>query len=126
MKSVLTGLKEAAGLVSDGALVTLGGATFQRAPMEFVRELVRREKKNLNLIDREPAMDFDLLIGAGCAAMVRTGMLGFEVFGMAPNFRKKSEKGEIITKGGACQPIIARFQAAAMGLPSLPIKGMQR
>jgi glutaconate CoA-transferase subunit A len=124
MKSVLTGLEEAAGLVDDGALVTFGGATFSRAPMEFVRELVRQGKKDLNLIDREPAIDFDLLIGAGCVAMVRTGMLAFEVFGMAPNFRKKSEKGEIVTKEGACQPIIAGFRAAAMGLPSLPIKGM--
>jgi glutaconate CoA-transferase subunit A len=124
MKKVLTGLEEAAGLVNNGALVTFGGATFSRAPMEFVRELVRQGKKDLSLIDREPAMDFDLLIGAGCVAKVRTGMLAFEVFGMAPNFRKKSEKGEIVTKEGACQPIIAGFRAAAMGLPSLPIKGM--
>lgn len=124
MKKVLTGLEEAAGLVHDGDLITFGGATFHRAPMEFVRELVRQGKKDLNLIDREPAMDFDLLIGAGCVAKVRTGMLAFEVFGMAPNFRKKSEKGEIVTKEGACQPIIAGFRAAAMGLPSIPIKGM--
>jgi glutaconate CoA-transferase subunit A len=124
MKKVLTSLEEAARLVKDGDLVTFGGATFHRAPMEFVRELVRQGKKELNLIDREPAMDFDLLIGAGCVAKVRTGMLGFEVFGMAPNFRKKSEKGEIVTKEGACQPIIAGFRAAAMGLPSIPVKGM--
>jgi glutaconate CoA-transferase subunit A len=124
MKKVLTSLQEAAGFVEDGALVTFGGATFSRAPMEFVRELVRQGKKDLNLIDREPAMDFDLLIGAGCVAKVRTGMLGFEVFGMAPNFRRKSESGELVTKEGACQPIIAGFRAAAMGLPSIPIKGM--
>ena len=124
MKNVLTSLEEAAKLVKDGALITFGGATFHRAPMEFVRELVRQGKKELNLVDREPAMDFDLLIGAGCVATVRTAMLAFEVFGMAPNFRKKSESGEIITKEGACQPIISGFRAAAMGLPSLPVKGM--
>jgi glutaconate CoA-transferase subunit A len=124
MKMVLTSLEEAAGFVDDGALVTFGGATFSRAPMEFIRELVRQKRKDLSLIDREPAMDFDLLIGAGCVAKVRTGMLGFEVFGMAPNFRKKSESGELVTKEGACQPIIAGFRAAAMGLPSIPIKGM--
>jgi len=124
MKKVLTSLEEAAKLVNDGDLITFGGATFQRAPMEFVRELVRRGKKGLNLIDREPAMDFDLLIGAGCVDKVRTGMLAFEIFGMAPNFRKKSEAGEITTKEGACQPIIAGFRAAAMGIPSIPVKGM--
>ena len=51
MKKVLTGLQEAAGFVDDGALITFGGATFQRAPMEFVRELARQGKKDLNLID---------------------------------------------------------------------------
>ncbi len=124
MKKVLTSLDEAARLVRDGDLVTTGGATFHRAPMEFVRELVRQGKKNLSLVDREPAMDFDLLIGAGCVAKIRAGMLAFEGLGLAPNFRKKSEAREIITKEGACQPIIAGFRAAAMGLPSLPVKGM--
>lgn len=124
MKKVLTSLSEAARLINDGDLVTTGGATFSRAPMEFVREIVRQGKKNLTIVDREPAMDFDLLIGAGCVSKVRAGMLAFEVFGFAPNFRKKSEAGEIITKEGACQPIISGFRAAAMGLPSLPVKGM--
>ena len=124
MKKVLVSLEDAAKLVKDADLVTTGGATFHRAPMEFVRELVRQNKKNLCLVDREPAMDFDLLIGAGCVEKIRAGMLAFEVFGLAPNFRKKSEAGEIISKEGACQPIIAGFRAAAMGLPSIPVKGM--
>jgi hypothetical protein len=84
MKKVLTTLEEAANLIKDSDLVTTGGATFHRAPMEFVRELVRQGKKNLNLVDREPAMDFDLLIGAGCVAKIWAGMLAFEVLGMAP------------------------------------------
>jgi glutaconate CoA-transferase subunit A len=124
MKKALTSLEEAAKLIKDGDLLTFGGATFHRAPMEFIREMVRQGKKDLILVDREPAMDFDLLIGAGCVAKVRTGMLAFEMFGMAPNFRKLSEARKIMTKEGACQPIIAGFRAAAMGLPSLPVKGM--
>lgn len=124
MRKVLKTLEDAAKMVRDGDLVTFGGATFHRPPMEFVRELVRGGKRELNLIDREPALDFDLLIGAGCVAKIRTGMLAFEVFGMAPNFRRKAERGEIATREGACQPIIAGFRAAAMGLPSIPVKGM--
>jgi len=124
MKKVLSSLQEAAGLVRDGDLVALGGATFHRAPMEFIREMIRQGKKDLVLVDREPAIDFDLLIGAGSVAKVRAGLLSFELLGFAPNFRKKSEAGEIITKEGACQPIIAGFRAAAMGIPSLPVKGM--
>jgi len=124
MRSVLSSFKDAAGLVKDGDVVTTGGATFHRAPMEFLREIIRQGKKDLVLVDREPAIDFDLLIGAGCVAKVRAGLLAFELLGFAPNFRKKSESREIITKEGACQPIIAGFRAAAMGIPSLTIRGM--
>lgn len=124
MKKVLCSLKDAASLVKDGDVMTTGGATFHRAPMELLREIIRQGKKDLVLIDREPAIDFDILIGAGCVAKVRAGLLAFELLGFAPNFRKKSESGEIVTKEGACQPIIAGFRAAAMGIPSLPVKGM--
>jgi glutaconate CoA-transferase subunit A len=124
MKVVMTSLKEAAQLINDGDLVTTGGATFHRAPMELLRELIRQGRRDLSLVDREPAIDFDLLIGAGCVSKVRAGMVAFEVFGMAPNFRKKAEAHELIVKEGACQPIIAGLRAAAMGLPSLPVKGM--
>jgi glutaconate CoA-transferase subunit A len=124
MREVLTTLGDAAKLIKDGDLITTGGATFHRAPMEMVRELVRQGRKKLNLVDREPAMDFDLLIGGGCVSMVRAGMLAFEVFGLAPNFRQRAESHEIVVKEGACQPIIAGLRAAAMGLPSLPVKGL--
>ncbi len=124
MKKVLCSLQEAAKLVKDGDVMTTGGATFHRAPMEVLREVIRQGKKDLVLVDREPAIDFDLLIGAGCVAKVRAGLLSFELLGFAPNFRRKSESGEIVTKEGACQPIIAGFRAAAMGIPSIPVKGM--
>jgi glutaconate CoA-transferase subunit A len=124
MRPALKTLAEAARLIKDGDLVTTGGATFHRAPMEMVRELIRQGRTALYLVDREPAIDFDMLIGAGCVAKVRAGMVAFEVFGMAPNFRQKAEAGEIVVKEGACQPIIAGLRAAAMGIPSLPVKGM--
>jgi glutaconate CoA-transferase subunit A len=124
MRVVETDLASAAKLVRDGDLVTTGGATFSRAPMEVVRELVRQGRRRLSLVDREPAIDFDLLIGGGCVEMVRAGLIGFEIFGMAPNFRRAAESRTLIVKEGSCQPIIAGFRAAAMGLPSLPVKGM--
>lgn len=124
MRKVLCSLSEAARLVKDGDVVTTGGATFHRAPMEVLRELVRQRRRELVLVDREPAIDFDLLIGAGCVAKVRAGLLAFELLGFAPNFRKKSQSREIVTKEGACQPIMAGFRAAAMGIPSLTVRGM--
>ncbi|MFQ5828514.1 MAG: CoA transferase subunit A [Candidatus Methylomirabilia bacterium] len=124
MKVVRMDLADAAKLVRDGDLITTGGATFNRAPMEMIRELIRQGRKGLSLVDREPSIDFDMLIGAECVEKVRAGMLAFEIFGMAPNFRRKAEARQLIVKEGACQPIIAGLRAAAMGIPSLPVKGM--
>jgi glutaconate CoA-transferase subunit A len=124
MKKVLSSLSDAAKLVKDGDVITTGGASFNRAPMELLRELIRQQRRELVLIDREPAIDFDILIGAGSVARVRAGLLAFELLGFAPNFRKKTESGEVITKEGACQPIMAGFRAAAMGIPSLTVRGM--
>lgn len=47
MRKVLTGLEEAAALVKNGDVLTTGGATFHRAPMEFLREIIRQGKKDL-------------------------------------------------------------------------------
>ena len=124
MRQVLSSLSDAAKLVKDKDVVTTSGATFHRAPMELLREVVRQRRKELVLVGREPAIDFDLLIGAGCVAKVRAGLLAFELLGFAPNFRKKCQSREIISKEGACQPIMAGFRAAAMGIPSLTVRGM--
>jgi glutaconate CoA-transferase subunit A len=117
----LTALLAKAHALQDEGITTYiwSGAYFYPPPT-----LTGSVWKDLVLVDREPAIDFDLLIGAGCVAKVRAGLLAFELLGFAPNFRKKSESREIITKEGACQPIIAGFRAAAMGIPSLTVRGM--
>lgn len=95
MKQKLISKEEAVGLIQDGDLVTTGGVCFHRVPMELVRETIRQGKKDLRLVDREPAIGFDLLIGAGVVKSVRYAMLGFEILGFALNFRKAAESGSI-------------------------------
>ena len=48
-------------MVDNGEFLAVGGNVLHRAPMAFVRELVREEKEGLRLIKTAGAMDMDLL-----------------------------------------------------------------
>ena len=124
MKEKLMSLEEAIGLVRDGDLLTLGGVSFHRVPMELVREIIRQGKKDLRLVDREPAIGFDLLIGAGAVRSVRFAMLGFELLGFALNFRKAAETGKLELIEDTCGAVLNGFRAGAMGIPFIPIRGV--
>jgi len=124
LKEKLMSLDEAIGLVKDGDLLTLGGVSFHRVPMELVREIIRQGKKDLRLVDREPAMGFDLLIGAGVVRSVRFAMLAFELLGFALNFRKAAEAGKLELIEDTCGAVLNGFRAGAMGIPFIPIRGL--
>ena len=124
MKEKLMNTEEAIGLVKDGDLLTTGGVSFHRVPMELIREIIRQGKKDLGLVDREPAMDFDLLIGAGVVKSVRFAMLGLELFGFALNFRKAAEEGKIELIEDTCGAMLNGLRAASMGTPFIPIRGV--
>ncbi len=124
MKGKLMNIREAIGLVKDGDLLTVGGVSFHRVPMELIREIIRQGKRDLRIVDREPAIGFDLLIGAGVVRSVRFAMLGFELFGFALNFRKAAEGGKIEVIEDTCGAMINGFRAGSMGIPSMPVRGV--
>jgi glutaconate CoA-transferase subunit A len=124
LKEKLISKEKAIGLVKDGDLLTAGGVSFHRVPMELIREIIRQGKKDLRLVDREPAIGFDLLIGAGVASSVRFAMLGFELFGFALNFRKAAEAGSIEILEDTCGAVLNGLRAAAMGIPFIPVRGI--
>ncbi len=123
MKEKLLTLKEAASSIDDHSSVAIGGMSFHRAPMALVREMVKQTRKGLTLIGREEGLSFDLLIGSNCVKKALAAYIGFENLGLAPNFRKKVEKGEIKFEEHACQSIVTGLRASAMGLPFLPTRG---
>jgi len=124
LREKVVDLSEAINLVKDGDMITVSGLSMHRTPMEFVREIIRKGIKDLILVDREPGMWFDLLVGAGCVKKVIFAMVGFEVLGLAPNFRRMAEAGKIEVEESACGAIIGGFRAAAMGIPFLPLYGL--
>jgi glutaconate CoA-transferase subunit A len=86
---------EAALFIKDGMHLGVG-AGMDMNPMPVVREVIKRGVKGLTLT---PVVTggyvADLLIGAGCVETVQFPQVVMDEFGLAPNFRKKSEKGEL-------------------------------
>ena len=125
MVSKQTTLAEAIASVADDSIVALGGNTLHRAPCAAVHELIRQQKRRLELVKTAGAYDVDVLVGAGVTDRVSAGFIGFEnVFGLAPQYRRAAEQERIHVKEHACYTLITAMRAAAQGVPFLPIAGM--
>ncbi len=115
-------LAEAASLVPDGGTLALGGMTLYRRPTAFVRALLRRHRaegapRDLTLLGLTGGFEGDLLIGAGAVSRVRTCYFGLEIFGLAPMFTHRANRGdlEIIEETEASLAFGLRAQLAGIG-----------
>lgn len=123
--SKLMSLDAAAALIRPGQLITLGGTLSQRIPAAFVRQLARRRVTGLRLVKSSPGYDADVLAAAGCLASVQCGIASLEQpFGMAPAFRRAAQDGALKVIEAACPGVMAGLQAAAFGLPFMPVAGV--
>jgi len=119
-------LADAISLVSDGAMVALGGGLCARLPMAMVRELVRQGRRGLHLIGSAHSIDVDLLVATGAVRRCEESYVGFEQdLGLAPGYRRAAEAGTIEVAESCCATILAQLRAAEMGLPFLPVRGVR-
>jgi glutaconate CoA-transferase subunit A len=119
-------LADAAGLVSDGAIVALGGGLSARLPMAMVRELIRQGRRGLHLIGSAHSIDVDLLVAAGAVRRCEESYVGFEQdLGLAPAYRRAAEEGSIEVAESCCATVLAQLRAAEMGVPFLPVRGVR-
>jgi glutaconate CoA-transferase, subunit A len=109
---------EAGTWVQDGMTIAVGTP----APMALLRQIIRRQVKNLTVIDA--GLSLDLLIAAGCArkAVIYYAGGGFGV-PVAPSFRRAVERGEVEVWEGEEGILTTGLQAAAQSLPFLPWRG---
>jgi glutaconate CoA-transferase subunit A len=120
------GLDDLAALVQDGDCVAVGGGLSSREPMALVRALVRAGRKNLHVVGSAHGIDIDLLCGAGAVSKSSESYVGFEQdFGMAPNFRRACESGEVEMADGCCYTLVQQLRAAAYGLPFMPMRSVR-
>ncbi len=115
--SKLKTVSEALDGVEDGATVGIGGWIFNSQPMALVRELIRRNKRDLRLVPAPGSIAPDMLIGAGCVAETGCVFISFEQFGLAPHFRRAAESGSIKIHELDGPAIAGGLRAAACDLP---------
>jgi glutaconate CoA-transferase, subunit A len=119
-------LAKATSIVQDGMTIAVGGGLSWREPMALLRELVRQGRRNLHVVGTAHGVDVDLLCGAGVLNIVEESYIGFEQdFGMAPNFRRACEIGQVQVHDTCCHTIIQQLRAAEFGVPFLPVRSVQ-
>jgi glutaconate CoA-transferase, subunit A len=94
-------------------------------PMEATRALIRRGVRNLRVVTLPTSsLQADLMIGAGCVAVLETSAVSLGEFGPAPRFTAAVKSGSIRVKDATCPALHAAFQAAEKGIPFMPLRGI--
>lgn len=118
-------LEEMVGAIRPGSMVAFGGSGLQRKPMAAAKAMARMLPETVDLAVMLGGPEVDLLIGAGKVRKLHFAYVGFDRFGMAPNFRKAREKGEIHAVEYSEGTILSAFDAAAQLLPFMPSRRAQ-
>ena len=124
MAIVADTLEEALSAIVDGCMLAVPREV-AGVPMEATRALIRRGIKGLHLVALPTSsLQADLLIGAGCIAILETSAVSLGEFGPAPRFVAAVASGTIVMKDATCPALHAAFQAAEKGLPFMPMRGL--
>ncbi|WP_255291578.1 CoA transferase subunit A [Natrinema sp. CBA1119] len=111
--------------VSDGDSVYLAGFT-HLIPFAAGHEIIRQEKRDLELIRATPDLVYDQLIAAGCARKATFSWAGNPGVGSLPAFRRAAEDGiptELELEEYTHFGLIAALDAGASNLPFAPLRG---
>ncbi len=124
LKEKLCSLSEAASLIKDGTRIHIGGFSVHNHPMAFVYELIRKGVKDLTLVGHVSSNEVDILVGAGCVKRIEISYVGLEEFGLAPNYRRAVENGEIELVEYSEPVSFERFACSSRGQSFFPTHEM--
>ncbi|MDP7641541.1 MAG: CoA-transferase [Alphaproteobacteria bacterium] len=110
--------------VTDGAMVAVP-PDYSFVAMAATRALIRRGARDLHLLAvPQSGIQADMLIGAGCVAIVETAAVSLGELGAAPQFTAALKLGNIAMRDSTCPAIHAGLQASEKGLPFMPLRGL--
>lgn len=123
-RSRIVELKDAVDLVADGMTISIGGFINSSHPMLVVREIIRRNIRNLTVVGAASAgLETDLLIAAGVVRKVIAPYIGAEALApIGPAFRAAAEKGTLDVFELDEAMYYAGLRAAAQRVPFNPWK----
>ncbi len=111
--------------VPDGATVALGTALEPLIPFAAGHEIIRRSRRDLELVGPISDALFDQLIGAGCVRRVTAAWVGNVSEGLGHCYRRAAEEGvprSIEVHDHSNFSISLALWAAAWNVPSLPTR----
>jgi len=110
--------------VDDGAMVAVP-PDYSFVAMAATRALIRRGARNLHLLAvPQSGIQADMLIGAGCVAIMETAAVSLGELGSAPRFVAALKSGDVAIRDSTCPAIHAGLQASEKGLPFMPLRGL--
>jgi glutaconate CoA-transferase subunit A len=116
--SKLKSAEEAFAAVKDGTVLAMTSAHYNSVPLAAMRQIIRQGSKDLTIIPTPSAgIAIDLLIGAKALKKSYVSYVGLETHGLAPNFRRAAEAGEIEISEIDEATVIYGLRAAAAALP---------
>lgn len=119
-------MPEALGAVSPGTFLAVGGLWFHNTPSAALREIIRSRVGQLTLITAPPSsLGSDLLIAAGAVARAYLAHVSFEHLGLAPNFRRATESGELDLVECDEATLLGGLMATLEGIPEHPIVSLK-
>lgn len=117
-------LADLAASIPDGAKLAVP-ADYSGVAMAATRALIRRGVKHLHLVCIPVSgLQADMLIGAGAVDIVESSAVTLGEYGPAPRFVDAVRRGKITLMDATCPAIHAALQAAAKGLPFMPLRGI--
>lgn len=121
----MTAEEAVAAFVHDGDCLALGGFSTNRRAYGLVREIIRQKKRGLCLESGSAGGDADMLIGAGCVAVMNISYIANSGFTMVcRRFRDAVEKGTLPVEDYSLDVQTIAYHAAALGLSYVAVKNM--
>ena len=114
--------------LSRVSMLAIGGMHMHNNPMSIIREMIRRKAKIKTLLTSPSgSINADMLIGANCVEEVILSYIGFEHYGLAPNFRKFAEQKLINIRECDEARVVLGLRAGASRVPFYPLpEGLER
>ena len=106
--------------LSSDDVIAFGGGGLQRKPVAAAAAIARSDLHDLDIVSFLGGPEVDLLIGMGKVRRMRFAFVGFDSFGLAPNFRAARQRGDIEIVEYSEGLMMAAYEAAAKRLPFLP------
>ncbi len=110
--------------ISDEAMIAVP-PDYSFVAMAATRALIRRGARDLHLLAvPQSGIQADMLIGAGCVAIMETAAVSLGEFGAAPQFTAAVKSGRVAIRDSTCPAIHAGLQASEKGVPFMPLRGL--